>query len=73
MSHLPDTVEGRCSVCGDPDLMLCDDMIRYTPCTFVAGEWVEETPNTEPSEGDDSVRFWCTGCGQRHALPEALL
>ena len=68
----PQTIEGKCSNCGDDGLILAEDFTRYSGCTWEDGEWVKQYSDTQAFEMDDAVRFFCTSCGTQHAVPEEL-
>ena len=74
MSTLPKPIDGKCAVCGDNDFLLAEDRTEYSTI-----EWDAETKkfnssytNNEPSEAEDSVRFFCRSCGTGHQVPKEL-
>lgn len=64
----------RCSKCGGQNMTLAKDRTSYSRCSFDEDEqkWVEEFSDTQDSDAEDSVRFFCADCGTRHEIPEEL-
>lgn len=71
MKH-PYTINGCCSNCGDPDLMLAEDHTVYTSCEWEDGKWVKHYSDTQAFDAPEAVRFFCTSCGTQHNIPEEL-
>jgi hypothetical protein len=71
--NYPDTINGCCSNCADTDLMLAKDFAEYSGCEWEDGKWVVTYVDTQAVDAHDAVRFFCTGCGTQHAVPEELL
>jgi hypothetical protein len=70
------TAKGECTACGRTGLfILAVDSTTYTPgITFEDGKpVVDKYTETQPSDAEDSVRFYCGGCGERHQVPAELL
>jgi hypothetical protein len=72
MTEKPKTIDGKCTNCGDPDMHLAKDITVYSPCQWNGTAWDTTYEHTEPSAADDAVRFFCTGCGTQHEVPEEL-
>lgn len=72
MTNLPSTVNGKCHECGSPDMLLCEETLQYTDCTWVGDEWVRGSPRMEGSAADEAIRLMCTDCGEYQAVPEGL-
>ena len=75
MQTFPTTDNGACTCCGSGNMILAEDYTAYSPCTFDADTGKFErnyTGEHEPSGQEDAVRFFCTDCGARHAVPEEL-
>lgn len=68
-------IDGKCPCCGDPDFVLAEETIRYTSVKAEGGKLalVADTAREEPDEGDESVRLFCSACGEYIAVPPELL
>ena len=69
---LPKPVDGKCHECGSADLILCEDMTRYTPVRLVGVGWELDGEYLEHTNAENSVRLMCTECGEYHAVPKEL-
>lgn len=71
---LPDLVNNACSACGSADMMLAEDYTKYSPCEHDEKKgWVPQYTHEQAAEAEDAVRFYCTECGEYHAVPKELL
>lgn len=74
--HLPAVpTDGECATCGCSFFTLAKDMTAYTPgIYFVDGKPVNEgSTDVQDGGAEESVRLFCTGCGERYAVPEELV
>lgn len=73
LKHL---VDGNCAGCGagTDSLLLAEDYAHYTSVERDVDGKFQRSGNTseEALDNDDSVRLFCTVCGQYHHLPEEL-
>jgi len=67
-------IDGKCPVCGSPELMLARDKTEYSPCEWDSEQrkFVGRYSHMEESEAPDAVRFYCTNCGEYMEVPEEL-
>jgi len=56
-------------------MTLARDQTSYARCSFdqETEKWESDFSDTQASEQEDAVRFFCAGCGTRHEVPEELL
>lgn len=72
---LPPTPNGpACPTCGEHHSMtLAEDKREYNKLAFEDGKWVRDgVAKSEPTGEDDSIRMFCTHCGEYFAPPEEL-
>jgi hypothetical protein len=72
MTELPE-LKFKCRVCGCSAMTLAVDSTEYFNCAYQDGVgWTKVRYTAEFPKADESVRFFCAGCGQRFAVPEDL-
>ena len=65
----------RCYKCGQSDFTFARDYTAYSPCEYdeESGKWVAKYEETQPSDAEDAVRFFCAACGTNHEVPKDLV
>jgi len=58
--------------CCDEMLSLAIDQVDYYSVEFVDGHWETNYSGQEPQDGPDSVRLFCSQCGNYYEVPEEL-
>lgn len=61
-----------CTKCGACDFTLAVDKTDYSPCEWDGTKFVAKYVDTQASDADDAVRFFCASCGEPRAVPEEL-
>lgn len=72
---LPPTPDGpACPTCGEHHSMtLAEDRTDRSKLVFEGGKWIKRgVPKSYPIETDNSVRMFCTNCGEYFAPPEEI-
>jgi hypothetical protein len=74
MTTLLKPVDGNCANCGASNFFLAQDKTEYSPCEYdeADGTFFTTYRDTQNSEAENSVRFFCTSCGAQHEVPEGL-
>ena len=65
---------GTCPTCGgEHTMVLAEDLTQYSKLAFEDGKWVKvQVPRTEPTGADESIRMFCTTCGEYFIPTEEL-
>lgn len=72
---IPPTPNGpACPTCGEHHSMtLAEDKREYNKLAFEEGKWVRDgATKSVPTGENDSIRMFCTNCGEYFAPPEEL-
>ena len=62
----------RCSSCQGTDFILAVDKTVYTPVSTTPGDFETGGSYLEDVDGPETVRFFCTACGEHFQVPEGL-
>lgn len=68
------TATGKCTKCRKTTgFTLAVDKVEYTAVRYHSGAFYRASGgSTEDSMAENAVRFSCTRCGTRHAVPKEL-
>lgn len=73
LPSVPD--DGKCSHCGGDSFMLAKDSTTYSPNIRISQgkvDMADSYDDTQPSDVEDAVRFFCDSCDERCAVPKEL-
>ena len=72
MTELPQLKDQGCTQCGKKQFLLAVDYTDFESYQFESGKWAYASASSEVSSADKAVRFYCTGCGTDHQVPEGV-